>query len=307
MTEQAILLARPLFSVIIPTYNNADTVARSIASVLDQKNQNFELLVINDGSTDRTRSAIEAIADPRIRLINTPNQGVSKAKNLGVREATGEWITFLDADDTWDPEYLQILASLIKARPSYLAYATTYRKVDEAGRELPSSPKLPKWLKNETKAIKNIHLYLFFNKYLINTNSLAVSSRYRDRADWFHTGLTAGEDILFLLNLSKASAICFNGQACSNYYQSKSPQKSSRVLLSEDPHALPKWLLEAASDSHSISDRFIFYVWFFRTMKGLRSIIFNADKVLPDHRAESDELLSKALSWPLLKRVLRPT
>ncbi len=99
----------PKISVIIPTYNRKSWLGRAIASVLRQSWQDFELLIVDDGSTDGTFEALlEPIVDPRVRTFRTANRGVSAARNFAVQMSQGEWIGFLDSDDEWLPEKLEI-------------------------------------------------------------------------------------------------------------------------------------------------------------------------------------------------------
>ena len=88
-----------MFSIIIPLYNKELSVGNTIHSVLNQRFQDFEVLVVNDGSTDNSAKAVEKINDARIRLITQTNVGVSAARNRGITEAKFEWIAFLDSDD----------------------------------------------------------------------------------------------------------------------------------------------------------------------------------------------------------------
>lgn len=95
-------------SVIIPTYNREATIGTSIQSVLNQTWQNFEIIVVDDGSTDNTRQVVEAFADERIRYIcMEKNGGASRARNEGIRRAGCEFIAFLDSDDEWMPKKLE--------------------------------------------------------------------------------------------------------------------------------------------------------------------------------------------------------
>lgn len=93
-------------SVVIPTYNRASRISVAVRSVLDQTGISCEVIVIDDGSTDGTEEALGPLMD-RIRYIKTQNQGVSAARNCGIREAQGDWIAFLDSDDTWHPDKLK--------------------------------------------------------------------------------------------------------------------------------------------------------------------------------------------------------
>ncbi|MEX0799193.1 MAG: glycosyltransferase [Bacteriovoracaceae bacterium] len=98
----------PFFSVITPAYNRAYTLERAIESVQIQKFKDWELIVIDDGSTDDTAKVLEAHAGPaKIKIVKTDNHGVSMARNIGARKAQGEWLAFLDSDDEWLPQKLQ--------------------------------------------------------------------------------------------------------------------------------------------------------------------------------------------------------
>lgn len=97
----------PKVSVIIPAYNRAYIINEAIASVLSQTFTDFEVLIIDDGSTDNTRQVIESIGDERIRYFHKDNGGASSARNVGLTKATGNFIAFLDTDDHWPDNYLE--------------------------------------------------------------------------------------------------------------------------------------------------------------------------------------------------------
>jgi glycosyltransferase involved in cell wall biosynthesis len=99
----------PLVSVILPVYNGEACIATAVESICSQTFRNFELLIINDGSTDATESICQdlAAADSRIKLFTKPNGGVSSARNMGLDSAIGEYITFFDADDKATPLWLE--------------------------------------------------------------------------------------------------------------------------------------------------------------------------------------------------------
>jgi len=101
--------SRPLtISIIIPAYNRAATIRGAIESVLRQTYTDFELLIVDDGSTDDTMARVTEISDPRIRLLANPeNMGASAARNTGIKNARGKWVAFQDSDDEWLPEKLQ--------------------------------------------------------------------------------------------------------------------------------------------------------------------------------------------------------
>lgn len=95
----------PLVSVVIPTYNRTAFVGKAVASVLNQTFDDYEVIVVDDGSTDSTKDNLKKFGD-RIRYIHQKNSGVSAARNTGIAAAAGKWIAFLDSDDEWKPDYL---------------------------------------------------------------------------------------------------------------------------------------------------------------------------------------------------------
>jgi glycosyltransferase involved in cell wall biosynthesis len=94
-------------SAIIPLYNKERSIARAINSALAQSHPDFELIVVDDGSTDESAKVVRAISDPRVRLVAQSNQGPGAARNRGAAETRGDYLAFLDADDEWMPEFLQ--------------------------------------------------------------------------------------------------------------------------------------------------------------------------------------------------------
>src|ERR1700690_770876 len=102
----------PKVSVILPTFNRIDTIVRAITSVQKQTLQDWELIVIDDGSTDNTAASIEGL-DPRLRLIRQGNRGFTEARNAGIRVAEGEYLAFIDSDDEFLPHHLELCASYL--------------------------------------------------------------------------------------------------------------------------------------------------------------------------------------------------
>lgn len=115
----------PTVSVVIPLYNKGPHIARALNSVLNQTFQDFEVIVV-DSSTDDGTDIVKGFNDPRIRLIQQEKQGVSAARNLGIDEARAELIAFLDADDEWLPDHLNIILRLRERFPEAGAYTTAY-------------------------------------------------------------------------------------------------------------------------------------------------------------------------------------
>jgi len=115
-----------MFSVIIPLYNKANAIKKTINSVLNQTVEDFEIIVVNDGSTDSSYDVVAAIFDIRLRLITQENNGVSSARNLGIQNAKYEHLIFLDGDDLLEEHYLEKIKSLIFRYPEAGAFGTRY-------------------------------------------------------------------------------------------------------------------------------------------------------------------------------------
>ena len=118
-------------SVTMPAYNAARTVGVAVDSVLAQTFHDFELIVIDDGSHDETAEIVETRSDPRVSCIRTMNGGVSVARNRGMEQASGSYVAFLDADDAWQPEKLELQHALLKQRPDVGLCFTTTQFVDD--------------------------------------------------------------------------------------------------------------------------------------------------------------------------------
>ena len=118
-----------MFTVIIPLYNKENYIEKSIISVLFQTFTKFELIIINDGSTDKSLQKIQHIQDTRLIICNKKNAGVSTARNNGVKKAKYPYITFLDADDWWDAHFLEEMKTLIEKYPDAGIYGSQYDQV----------------------------------------------------------------------------------------------------------------------------------------------------------------------------------
>lgn len=141
--------ADPLVSVVIPAYNSERTIRNTIDSVLGQTMSSLEVIVVDDASTDGTVHAVEAVDDPRVRLLRSPrNSGPSASRNMGWKDARGRWVAFVDADDAWVPERLEhLLAAAGNESDCFVADWVALCVPDAEGRltplELPHVPAQP--------------------------------------------------------------------------------------------------------------------------------------------------------------------
>lgn len=122
-----------LVSIIMPCYNTAKFIPASIRSVQAQTYENWELIIVDDRSTDNSVEAVKSFDDPRIRLLqNERNSGAALSRNYALREARGKWIAFLDSDDLWMPEKLEKQVGFMESHGCHFSY-TNYAEIDEDG------------------------------------------------------------------------------------------------------------------------------------------------------------------------------
>lgn len=128
-----------LVSIIMPTFNGSQHILKSIESVIEQSYRNWELLVIDDCSTDNTRDIVRSVDDSRVKLLcNEMNSGAAISRNYGLREATGRWIAFLDSDDLWLPDKLAMQLAFMKDESCAFSF-TDYAVVEPNGMISPYS------------------------------------------------------------------------------------------------------------------------------------------------------------------------
>lgn len=182
----------PFFSVIIPVYNRAHLLGRALRSVCAQTFGDFEIVVVDDGSTDVPKSVIDDIADPRIRYIRQENRGGGGARNTGIDQARGRFVAFLDSDDEFLPGHLVRLKALLDCTQNTAAYARI--AVDRGnGRRMVKPPRAP-------RADEHMATYLMADRGFVPTITLAVEKETARRIR-YHEDLRAAEDTDFAIRL----------------------------------------------------------------------------------------------------------
>ena len=196
-------------SIVMPLYNKASSVASSIASVLAQTFTDWELVVVDDGSTDDGVAIVAALADTRIRLVRQANAGVSAARNRGVAEARTDLIAFLDADDLWLPEFLQRIVTLQSDFPQAAWFATGYRieQADGTGHAVRLKG-LPQGFARGVLA--NYFEVAAQSDPPVWTSATAVTKTAFSEMGGFPTGVHSGEDLLTWARLASLYELAFD-------------------------------------------------------------------------------------------------
>ena len=185
----------PFFSVIIPVYNRAQALGTAIASVRAQTCQDFEIVVVDDGSKDDPRAIAQSFNDPRIRFFRQDNQGGGAARNTALDKAQGRFIAPLDTDDIFLPEHLARMKALLEDSHNLVGYARM--QVDRGeGRVFLKPPRA-------IQADEEMASYLLCDRGFVPTITIAVE-REMARAVRYHTRLIAAEDTDFAIRLSLA-------------------------------------------------------------------------------------------------------
>lgn len=185
----------PLFSVVIPVFNRSKVIGVAIKSVLSQGCQDFEIVVVDDGSKDDTCAAVESFGDPRIRLIRQANSGGSAARNRGIDAAEGRYIAFLDSDDKFLPTHLGAMLDLLQQGPKIVAYSPII--VDRGhGRSFIKPPRALR----PGEAMAD---YLMSDRGFVQTSGLAVPAALARQVK-YRLGLPFGQDTDFAIRLQLA-------------------------------------------------------------------------------------------------------
>lgn len=184
-----------MFSVIIPLYNKECSIENTILSVLKQSYQNFEIIIINDGSTDNSAQVVSRVKDKRIRLIHQQNQGVSAARNKGVREAKYEWVAFLDGDDFWESNHLEEIVKMMKIIPNEKVYVTSFK--------YSNNRKMYKHIREDNVFKINNYFKEAIRENLICTIIIALHKDCFNSVGFFNENLNRGEDLDLWIRLVK--------------------------------------------------------------------------------------------------------
>lgn len=206
-----------MISVVIPLYNKETSICHTLQTVLNQSYQEFEIVIVNDGSTDRSVEEAEKVKDSRIRLIHQANAGVSAARNKGIAEAKGEYIAFLDADDEWNKDYLQTQYALTQKFPECGVFACNYEFHDQDGNI--TKTRLNRLLFHEVDGIlENYFEVALCSHPPLWTSAVMVKKSAVEKVGGFLVGATLGEDLITWAKLAVAYKIAFSKEVMAIYH-----------------------------------------------------------------------------------------
>ena len=207
----------PHFSIIIPLYNKAPYVSKAVESIMEQTFADWELIVVDDCSTDGSASVAEQIADPRIRIVRlAENGGVSIARNKGVTLSSTPYITFLDADDWWEPTFLEEMAGLIERHPDAGIYGTGYWIVKNGQKRIAPIGVDKDFTEGE---INYCQVYAKTLCMPLTSITVAIPRTVFDESGGFNPQLKLGEDFDLWIRIALKYKAVFLNNPLSNYNQ----------------------------------------------------------------------------------------
>lgn len=219
----------PFFSIVIPIFNKEKFIARTLQSVLSQTFGDYEILIVNDGSTDSSREIIMAFNDSRIRYFQQQNSGVSSARNFGIASAKSNYIAFLDADDFWYPDYLANVQLMISRHPEQKIFSTAY-EIETADTVYPVRYSV----QNNSEVVVVDYFDASQRESILWTSSAVFDKAVFADVGVFDPEIRVGEDIDLWIRMGLKYRIVFSPKVLARYtYDAKSLTKNLQLTVAE--------------------------------------------------------------------------
>ena len=216
----------PFFSVIIPLYNKENFIEATLQSVLAQTFIDYEVLIIDDGSTDSSASIIKGYTDSRIRYFKTANKGVSSARNYGIQNATANYITFLDADDYWYPHFLEVMFKNSNKEPEIRVFSAAI-EIETHNTTFPAAYSILE--KNEYEIVN--YFSASFKETVICTSCAVFHKTVFDNVGFFDTQIKSGQDTDLWIRIGLEYPVLFSWEILARYvYDQNSLSKNNNFL-----------------------------------------------------------------------------
>ena len=207
----------PFFSVVVTVYNKSQYIGKTITGILNQSFDDFEIIIVNDGSTDNSLEVINSIKDKRISVFSTKNQGVSAARNYGLHKANCKTIALSDGDDIWLPNHLTELKALIDTFPNCGIYATSYEK--HFFESYVTQPRFS-FVNHPFFGIVDDYFSTSLADNILWTSAVAIPKPIVNKGFVFDERIGCGEDIDLWISIAKSYKVAFSSKstACKMIY-----------------------------------------------------------------------------------------
>jgi glycosyltransferase involved in cell wall biosynthesis len=227
----------PLISIVIPLYNKERFIKETLDSVFNQSFTDYEIIIVNDGSTDSSVFIVNAIEDQRITVLSNQNKGVSHARNFGISKANSDLIALLDGDDLWEPNHLENLYNLYEKFPDCGLYATAYNKKYFNGEKIKASYN---GLAKEYFGIIEDYFSASIKDSIAWTSAVLIPMKTFRKVGVFDEEMRSGQDTELWIRIALKDSIAFSSIASSNkiilapkYHLSYSTNRIDRLKLFE--------------------------------------------------------------------------
>lgn len=274
-----------LISVVIPLFNKEVSISRAIYSVINQNYSDFELIIVNDGSTDDSLKEVRKIFDNRIKIYDIKNSGVSYARNFGISQSNSNFVCLLDADDEWHPDFLNEIISLIKDDENASLYACRYEVVNENKNKTLGKITLQK---KHFGKVENFFDVYSKSRSFICSSCVCINKEKFKKMGGFPVGKKTGEDIYVWLTLNIAGYTYFSNKVLSTVYRDAENRTRTRVKR-EIPYHLQYYLFDNNFASKDLKNfclkNSLLYALEARNAKD--DIVFNQYKDMYKHKSLS--------------------
>jgi glycosyltransferase involved in cell wall biosynthesis len=209
-------MVNTFFSIIVPLFNKEKQVIKTVESALNQSYSYFELLIVDDGSTDNGLSMVMELqkSDDRIKVFTKPNGGVSSARNYAIQRSTGKFIALLDADDYWETSYLKTMNELINRFPECGIYACAYKAVKK-NHEIIHCQEIP-------EGIVDNYFKTILKHRITWTSATVIRKEAFDKVGYFPLGMHGGEDYFLMSKVAIDYKVAFTPKPLSSYNMTNS-------------------------------------------------------------------------------------
>ncbi|MBI5963252.1 MAG: glycosyltransferase family 2 protein [Chloroflexi bacterium] len=244
---KTISIANPEVTVIIPAYNRAELIGEALNSIFAQTYQNFEVIIVDDGSTDDTARVLKPLAEAgAIRYIHQENLGVSAARNRGITEARGEYMAFLDSDDLFEPEKLELQVEYMQTHPEAGLVHSGFTKFDNHGNDL--GYRDTSWFSDMIYP----QMLLYWTT-LMAANTVLVPKRVFDSVGLFDESLRIGEDLDLWRRIARKYPFGFINKSLARVRVHQGNTSGNRLSVTD---GFIEYLEQAFKDDPSLSMQF---------------------------------------------------
>ena len=243
-------------SVVIPLFNKESLIQSCIFSIFEQSYLPSEIIIVNDGSTDSSLQKIQSFlasdenSKVKVSIINTPNRGVSAARNTGIKSATSDHIAFIDADDSWEKNYLQEMRNLILKYPEINIYSCNHSlNIQNIGKRIVTTP-FPE------NFIGVIDFFEYASRYsVLNSSKVVIKKNILNKINGFPEGIKYGEDLYVWIKISSLGKVAFINKSLVliNQFTDNSRNSRNREVL----YPLTQYTKKSVNGTPSLSS----YLW----------------------------------------------